>query len=67
MVTDTSNLHTLKWLSEASGIPLRTIYYHVKMGGIKTERIDGISVVAESALPDWIKIKINAKLNEKTQ
>lgn len=59
MITDTNNLHTLRWLSEKSGIPSRTLYWHVKAGSIPAVRIDGIWMIAEHALPDWVKVEIN--------
>lgn len=67
MVTDTNNLHTIRWLTEQSGIPLRTLYYHVRSGSIPAVRIDGIWVVAEHQLPDWVKVEINKLHAEKAQ
>lgn len=67
MITDTKNLHTLTWLAEASGVPLSTLYRHVKSGRLEVVRVDNAILIAETALPDWIKIEINKKHHEKVE
>jgi hypothetical protein len=67
MITDTRNLHTLRWLADTSGIPLSSLYHYAKTGALKIVKIDNVALVAESNLPDWIKVEINKKHNEKVQ
>lgn len=57
----------MRWLADASGIPLRSLYHYAKTGELKIVKIDKVALVAESNLPDWIKVEINKKHYEKVE
>lgn len=65
MIVESENLHTFKWLSEQTNIPIRTLYHHAKNGLIPFIKIDNILLINILNLPSYILVKI--KSNHGTQ